>query len=261
MVSVSPNGVASADIRLFRGASICGVVRFDDGSPNPVARLSLLQRGGGGNWGVVQSSRSVPIEFDGRFCVEGLMAGAYRLQLSISFMQQKVSSAVGWVTNSSSKSNFSLTFFSGDTTVASQAKVLTLKNGEALNGQDITIPVSRLHALSGSVIDARTGQALNAGSVALVNADGNVAASVSIDVGTRTFNFDFAPEGEYKLRINDAREAQYEPPPTDARPGTRTKEKVLRAYNAGEVALILHSDTSGVTIPVQLKSETGIAAR
>jgi hypothetical protein len=247
-VDVRPNSAATAEVRLLRGGSIEGVVRFDDGSPDPAAKLALLQRNDKGRWETMQHFRSINVDDDGRFRVDGLEAGEYTLRLSMELEDKKQSAALGWVTNSSSSTKYSLTIYSGDTALDSEAKALKVAAGEELTGEDITIPVAKLHALSGAVVDAHSGQALNAGRASLVNADGKVAASAMVDAETRTFTFGFAPEGEYTLKVSDAREVE---PLRDAGAGHgRAQVKTLRAYGDGAVAVVLHGDVSGLTVPV-----------
>jgi hypothetical protein len=253
-VNVSPNGAATADVWLAHGASLSGMVKFDDGSPATTAKLGLMKRQTANAWSDVQGARNLHIDGEGQFRVDGLEAGDYMLHLSVILLTgQKVSAALGWVTNSMSTGSYTLDIYSGDTTLRSEAKVLTLADGQALSGQDLTIPVSMLHAVSGSVIDARTGQALNAGQVRLTNVKGEGAAIVSIDAETRTFTFAFAPEGEYTLKIRDAREVQFEPASADAGSRQRAREKLLRAYETGEMPVIIHGEMSGLTLPVNEK--------
>jgi hypothetical protein len=253
-VSVGPNGAATADVWLTHGASLSGMVKFDDGSPATTAKLGLMKRQAANSWVDVQGARDLHIDGEGQFRVDGLDAGDYMLRLSVVLLKgQKVSAALGWVTNSMSTGAYTLELYSGDTTLRSEAKVLTLTDGQALSGQDLTIPVSKLHAVSGSVIDARTGQALNAGQVRLMNAKGDSAAAASIDAETRTFTFAFAPEGEYTLRIGDAREVQSEPPSADAGSRQRAREKLLRAYQTGELPVIIHGEITDLTLPVNEK--------
>ena len=252
-VDVRPNSAATADVRLTRGASLGGVVRFDDGSPDTVAKLALLKRNAAGRWEALQSTRALSIEDDGRFRVYGLSPGDYTLKLSMDIYEQKRSAALGWVNYSSSSEKSSLQIYSGDTFLENEAKVLTLTDGQILDGQDITIPASKLHAVSGAVIDARTGQALNEGHVALMNADGKSVASASIDMDARTFTFGLAPEGEYTLKISDAREVQIDPVAGNSFPSQHSKETMLHGYDGGAVPVLINGEMTGVTIPVSEK--------
>jgi hypothetical protein len=261
-VDVRPNGVATADIRLTRGASVSGVVRFDDGAPDPAAKLTLMKRDNKGRWQDVQSARSLHVDSDGRYLADGLDAGEYTLHLTLELQEQKVSAVLGWVTNSSSTTKYSLDFYSGDTVVREEAKVLVLNDGQALSGADLTIPASKLHGLSGAVIDARTGQALNAGRVYLMNAKGAGVVGASIDAEARTFTFAYAPEGEYTLKITDAREVEMESASADPGAGSRARpqEKILRRYASAELPVVLQGDVMGVVLAVKEKAEAPQAA-
>ena len=142
--------------------------------------------------------------------------------------------------------------YSGDTTRDRDAKTITLEEDGRLTGVDVTIPASKLHSVSGAVLDARTGQPLNAGQVSLAYSDdGSTAASTNIDAATSAFLFNFVADGQYKLKTRDAREVRYDPVSLDlyGMPEDR-KSTTLRSYGAGEMPLVILGDINGVNLPV-----------
>ena len=145
----------------------------------------------------------------------------------------------------------------GDTVRERDARTVKLEEGQQMEGQDITIPVSKMHSISGALVDAGSGQALNAGHVALVYADdGKEVTSVAIDAETKTFSMPFVLEGAYKLTTKDAREVRYEPL-SDANNDPfhqNTKEIVLRQYGPGEMPVVVQTEMSGVNLPVEAKA-------
>ncbi len=259
-VSVRPNATSTMDIVLQRGAGLSGTVRFDDGTPYVGAGVFVQRRSGAGKW-VDTSSYSTRAfaDADGRWSLSGLLPGEYRLRIVLSVNDRKQSSLLGNNSSSSSYDRYTLNIYSGDTARESQAKTIKLEENEQRSGQDLTIPVSRLHQLSGAVVDATTGTPLNAGTVQLLYADdGSYAVSTNIDPDTRSFTFNFVPEGEYKLKIADAREVRFEPPPPDESdpnfPERNRRTAVLRRYASGEMPLTVHGEITGINLAVEAVS-------
>ncbi len=253
-VRVNANATAVLDIRLIRGASVSGAVRFDDGTPYATARVSL-KRHEDGKWVSLRSEADQDrVDATGHWRISGLLPGEYRAQVNLSLDDRRQSSTFGPSNSSSSRDRYSLTFFSGDTTREREATSVTLADGQDLGNLDITIPVSKLHPLSGAVVDARTGRALNAGRIQLLYADdGKTVTSAQIDAATRTFSMGFVPEGEYRLLIRDAREVRLEENTSaSADPfGPQPKEIVLREYAPGELPETVHGEIAGITLAVE----------
>ena len=261
-VTVRPNSTATLDIRLQRGATVSGMARFDDGIPYPGAYVSVERHEADGKWVAPHGAGSGHADGDGRWQISGLVPGEYRVRLNLSLEDRQQSTLLGNSIAQRSRTKYSLTIYSGDTARERDAKPVTLEENQQLGGEDITIPVSKLHAVTGAVVDATTGKALNAGRVQLVYADdGKSLNTATIDPETRTFTFDFVPEGEYKLKTDDAREVRPEPA-ADAssdeeffrvqRKGTAT----LRQYAPGEMPLVVQGDLNAVNLAVQAKAAT-----
>ena len=146
-VEVRPNGAATADVRLSRGASIEGTLRFDDGSPYPGGYPSLMKRDEKANWqSIPMRDNFTRADDQGRYRIVGLAPGEYTVMTQLDLKTQTQSAAIGWIGSTSSSTRFSIRFYTGDTARQKDAKSLMLADGQALNGQDITIPVSKLHA-------------------------------------------------------------------------------------------------------------------
>lgn len=261
-VAVRPNATSTLDVMLQRGAGISGALRFDDGTPYVGGRIFVQRRNAEGKWVSTSgySDRAVA-DADGRWEVSGLLPGEYRLRVVLSVNDRKQSSLLGNSSSSTSYDMYTLSFYSGDTARERDAKSFKLEENQQLDGEDLTIPVSKLHAITGAVVDANTGQPLNSGALELDYSDGgDEAASTSIDPESRTFTFNFVPEGQYKLRAKNAREVQFEAPPPDEDdpnfPNRFRRPITLRQYAPGEISLTVQGDTSAVNLPVELKSTT-----
>ncbi len=257
-VSVSPNNTVAVNVRLEQGASLAGNIRFDDGSPFANALVSVKKHGSDGKWAAPRATE-VYTEADtgGHWQIGGLPPGEYRIEVLLRIEERHRSSLLSDNTSSWNNTLFSVPVYFGDTERARDAKTVTLTDNQRADNQDVTLPIAKMHTLTGAVVDARTGQALNAGRVSLVDGEDDAEmTSAAIDAQTRTFVLPFIPEGTYKLKTKDAREARIESIPLgDGVFGTpQSKETILREYAPGEVPLIVQGEMSGVNLPVAAKA-------
>ena len=257
-VSVSPNNAAAVNVRLEQGASLAGNVRFDDGTPFASALVSVKKHGADGKWAAPRATE-VYTEADtgGHWQIGGLPPGEYRIEVLLRIEERHQSSLLSDNTSSWNNTLFSVPVYFGDTERARDAKTVTLSDNQRVDNQDVTVPIAKMHTLTGAVVDARTGQALNAGRVLLVDADDDTEiTSAAVDAQTRAFVLPFIPEGTYKLKTKDAREARIESIPLEEGSfGTpRFKTTTLREYAPGELPLIVQGEMSGVNLPVAAKS-------
>jgi hypothetical protein len=253
-VNVAPNNVANIDVRLTQGAAVSGKVLFDDGAPYAGASLNLKQRGPDGK---LQSVRLItPQETDdqGYFRFAGLLGGEYVLTVDLLITDSWVNSVLGQTTSSSSNYGYGLTFYSGDTPRQKDAKSFKLDDSQELSGQTLTVPISKLHAVSGAIVEQSSGKVVNKGTVTISYADDNSElTSAEVTPDDPAFHFSFLPEGEYTIKVKSASESHRE---TIANgPGTmppfRIKDTVVRTFTPLDpMPLIVHSDMVGVTLPV-----------
>jgi hypothetical protein len=73
------------------------------------------------------------------------------------------------------------------------------------------LPISKLRRLTGHVAAGPTGHLVNAASVELLTTDKKSIAKSSIDREDGLFHFEFVPEGDYTLRVTNARDVTWEP--------------------------------------------------
>jgi len=109
-VSVAANRGSTAEVRLLRGASVSGVVRFDDGSPDGSADVKLWSKNKKGEWaqykgGLLGSAGGSTTTGDaGQFRLSGLPAGEYLLSVGLevtTVMVDRVGDRTdGWYSNS-----------------------------------------------------------------------------------------------------------------------------------------------------------------
>ena len=256
VVAVRPNSNAILDLHLERGAGLSGTIRFDDGTPFMNATLIVQRHRSDEKWVSPQINYSrTTADVDGHWQISGLMPGEYRVRVSLELSERYQSALLGNSISSSGATLYSLLFYSGDTFRERDVKTIKLEDNQQASGEDVNIPISKLHPVSGALVDAQTGQPLNAGSVELVYADANDSLnSVNIDPETRTFTFFFVPEGQYKLRTGDGREVRFDEPADPQRePFNPRKSTTLRAYDPGEIEITVQGETTGVTLPLKAR--------
>lgn len=258
-VTVTANRSTAVEVRMQRGAALSGNVLYDDGSPASGVLLRLWQRDKEGKW--VQRSgdpvggmTQVSVDDQGHYRFAGLPEGEYLLQADVLLQDVYVnglfgSSASGW----SSNTRYSLNVFYGDAYRTSKAKAVRVGDAEERHGLDLTIRLAEMHKLSGSVL-APDGHVANAASVALLwNDDKSELVSTSVRAADNTFSFDFVPDGEYTLRVTDARDVTRVDVPNcpNCVPPFHTEDKTVRTFGSAEQPVVLHTDVQALTVTVQ----------
>jgi hypothetical protein len=261
-VAVDPNRVSTIDVQLRRGASISGYIRYDDGSPAPDLGIRVLRKNVSGKWvgvrvqGAVRGSRPASDD-QGRYRIVGLPAGEYILETELEVSEHYTDHLFDSSTSSGSSSHgstrFGIRIYSGGETRQRNATLIKLNDGEDDSNEDIVIPLSKLHSVTGSIVQARTGRVVNAGTATLLYPDDNSqAASARVDKDDSTFRFDFVPEGNYILKVTNARDVTREEIPN--RPGslppTHTEETTIRTYGPQQQPIVITGDMSGVLVSV-----------
>jgi hypothetical protein len=134
---------------------------------------------------------------------------------------------------------------------AKDAKPFDLRQGEEQSGEDIQIPISKLHTVRG-VVTARDGHALNGGQVTLLYPDDKTQVSEAKITSDAEFDFSFVPEGDYLLHVSNASDNDYKEIPScqGCMPPTRTETHVLKSYGTAEVPIHVGDDVTGVSVAV-----------
>lgn len=242
-VTVAANRTTISDIVLNKGAVIAGAVHFDDGEPDSKAVVSLLRKDNSGKWtefatleGLMNGART---DDQGSFRLTGLPAGEYLLRTSLELEAPSVNSPGS---ASTLDRNYRWDIYLGDGVRPRDAKSIQLKDGEESNGDNIAIPLSKLHAITGTVFNLETGAPINRATVELHNADDDTTCTVTeIAPANGQFHFPYVAEGEYTLKVTNA---------SDIIPG-KGDQKPIRTYADTTQSLIVKNETSGVTISVK----------
>jgi hypothetical protein len=262
-VTVAANRTSTVEVRIYKGSTISGAIRFDDGAPDANTGVSVLTKDNSGKWVSFRTNLiagpfgGTTTDDQGHYRISGLPAGEYLLQTSLALTDIFVSSLFTESQSTSHNKRYSLNLYSGDVFRPRDAKAIKLGDGDEADSVDITIPLSKLHSVSGSVLAAGSGRAINAGHVIILYSDENTElASVDIGKEDSAFHFYYVPEGDYILKVTVARDVTREEVsyPAGTVPPTYTVEKKLRDYDVEPQPLIVHGDITGLTIPAQIKS-------
>ncbi len=261
-VSVTPNRTSTAEVRLLKGATVSGTIRFDDGTPDSNTGVSLLRKEKSGKWTrfsaklLSTSSSSTNTNDQGSFRITGLPAGEYLLKTSLEISDLMLNHIFGDSRSSYGSTRYSLDIFFGNAMRQRDAKMIKLAEGEDSAGNDIEVPLTTLHAISGTVLEGATGHTVNAAHVSIHYTDDHTQlVSTTVREDDNAFHFLYVPEGEYTLEVTDAHDVTRTEVPTcpQCLPPSHTEEKTVRTFGAAEQPLILHSDISNLTVAVPPK--------
>ena len=156
-VSVAPNRTSTAEVHLLKGATISGTIHFDDGTPDSNAGISLYRKDTSGKWGrfstklLSTSWSSMNTNDQGSFRVTGLPAGEYLLKTSLEISDLQLNHIFSDSRSSAGNTRYSLDIYSGNAMRQRDAKAIKLADGEDSGANDIEIPLSTLHAITGTV--------------------------------------------------------------------------------------------------------------
>lgn len=258
-VSVAPNRTTSTEVRILKGAVISGSIRFDDGSPDVGANVMIFRKDKLGKWAGFRTflagrTANSGTDDQGRYRISGLPAGEYLvatdLQLS-DIIVGGIFSRTGF--SSSSSTRYSLNIYYPDSTRQRDAKPIKLGDGEEAASVDIEIPLTKLHSVTGSIVEAGAGQTINSAIVTLLYPDDNSKlVSTQIRKGDDAFHFYFVPEGSYTIKVTNAKTVTREEVANTrgSIPPTRIVEKKLRDYGDMEQPITLQTDMTGVLLAV-----------
>lgn len=267
-VSVEGNQSTSVEVRLERGAAISGNVSFDDGSPASGLTVKVLRKEKDGKWAVVETSAMSPFKTgantddQGHYRIAGLLSGEYTAQTDLTLNETLVSGFLGSAFSSMVKTHFSLPVFSGGGVRPATAVPFKVGAGEERTGEDIVIPLAKLHGVTGTIMAGRDGHIVNGGTVALLYADDkSEMASVNVNADDSTFHFEFVPEGEYIVQVKSAGDVVREeiPNPPNTMPPTDTRVRILHSYGGSEQPLSVHGEINSVVLSVPEQSAKGSA--
>lgn len=256
-ITVEPNLPAVVNVTIERGAAISGTVSYDDGSPATGVGLTLLVRQKD-TWRHIPSNpfeKSSPYgrtDDRGQYRISGMPPGEYLLEAELNLMKAFYTIDEHGNTTGGQVSLASLAVYSGGKTRRADAAPITLTSGEERSGEDIQIPLSRLHTVRGNIIAAHDVHVLNGGRVSLLYPDDrSVAGQASLNGDEDGFTFSFVPEGDYILH-EGASDVEYRDVPNarNSWPSSTTEAHTLRQYGAADQPIQVIGEITGLIVSV-----------
>lgn len=216
-VSVEPNQTSSLTIVMERGAAIGGSVRYDDGSPAVGITVDLLRKQQDGSWKSVQKTAG-PFAFllgttaltddRGGYRRAGLMPGLYTVEAKLPVVEMFITGPSGKMSSTLfSTSADALQVYLENATRLSDAKTVELRSGDEWTGADITIPVTGLHSLAGTVTAKFDGHAIGHGTIQLLDPKDKTVLRTTELHKDGTFAFRYVPEGSYTVKIDGLKDS------------------------------------------------------
>jgi hypothetical protein len=248
----------STDVTLERGAAISGNITYDDGGPAgelQVTALSRMHQEGKETWAQFKSlpgDEFKPIYIDdrGNYRISGLPAGKYLVQVTLDLTQQITYLSYGGGSTSESGHYDIITIYSGSTLRLKDAAGFSLGLGEERAGEDLRIPISKLHTIRGNIVSAHDGHVINGGQVGLYNADDkSIAAQSNSSEEDPGFTLNFVYEGDYTLTSTIAFDVDYQlQPGTGVLSPPQYNGIPRHLYGSASISLHVDGDMDGVTL-------------
>jgi hypothetical protein len=258
-IAIESGQPVTVDVSLERGAAISGNISYDDGTPATGFEVTVLVRmiqDGKETWAPIKPPPNSRGSFDtddrGNYRITGLPARKYIVQAMLSF--NKTITYISSNGSSGSGTNGgSFTIYSGSTLHLKDAASFAIDLGEERTGENLRIPLSKLHTITGNIVSAHDGHVVNSGQVYLFRSDdSSYAGSANLSEDDPDFTFNFIYEGEYSLSSPMSADVDYQVrPPQAGSPSPPQYDGHLRQlYGAAGKHLHVDGDMLGVTLAV-----------
>ena len=264
-VTVTAGHIAQAEVTLVRGGAISGTVHFDDGSPAIHVPVALMHKGKDGKWtemrvkGLADGWGDLSSDDRGAYHLPGLPAGDYLVKATLTRDNISLDHVFAGEGGSMMMGDgYNLAFFQGDVTRPKDAKPIHVDEGVDAEGNDIDLPVSKLYAVSGGVVQAGTAHTINAAQLALVYADDDTElAKTQVSKDDDQFHFAFVPAGNFVLKATNVREVSRTEVPSCEHcfPPTHTDEKLVRSFADASQPLMVQTDMEGVVVNATVRAK------
>jgi hypothetical protein len=208
-------------------------------------------------WDIFKLSPNSPlsqIQTDdrGNYRINGLPARKYVVQVTLDLIRITIYSSGG--TAAYGSGGKPLTVYSGSTLRLKGAASFAVNSGEERTGEDLRIPLSKLHTITGKIVSVHDGHVINSGQVDFYNTEDNsFAGSANLSQDDPDFTFNFIYEGGYMLMSFMSADVDYQLLPQQ--PGSSAfppqyDGHVLHLYGSASKPLHVDGDVDGVTIAV-----------
>jgi hypothetical protein len=238
------------DVRLERGGSISGVIRYDDGSPAADLKAIRMVLQENGKWIVDTFNPLVPATTSddrGHYRISGLAKGKYAVKSELPTNLMISGLGAG---SASIHSNFgdALVVYSGGVFREKEIKPIEVGPGEDVDGVDLVFPVDNLHLVSGSVTAKSDNHPLNAGWVSLKDSETKATLRHTKIEEDGSFKFNYVPEGQYQLVTSRAGDMDKNAP--GGAMVQMLNPKFLKSYQDATISIEVKGDQTGLVVQV-----------
>jgi hypothetical protein len=249
------------DVRLERGGSIDGVIRYDDGNPAVGVTPVRMVMQEDGKWKVDSfnpgAQQTNTTDDRGHYRISGLAKGKYAVKAELPTMQSIRGLAGAF--NSHYNMGDALVVYSGGVFREKDIKPIEVVQGEDADGIDIVFPVDSLHVVSGTVTAKTDSHPLNSGWVSLKDPETKAMLRGTMIEEDGSFKFNYVPEGQYELVTMHAGD-------TDKNaPGGAFVQKInptfLKKYQDATIPIDVKGDQTGFTVQVADQPAAGAPAK
>ena len=250
-IVVQPNQSAHVDIRIQRGASISGTVRYDDGSPVPGVNPTLMKLDKDGKWKQLAGTTTMPINSDdrGHFRLFGLQPGKYAVKAALPTIQAAV--GLGAMPSIHSSMGDMLTVYSGGALHEKDIKPVEVVAGDDIDGVDVIFPLDNLHTVAGTVVAKSDQHTVNSGWVSLADADTKEQIRGTAIEPDGSFRLNYILDGQYTLKVAGAADTEKSADGGSAGIFAQFMSgKTLKSYDSTEMPLTVKSESTGLVLLV-----------
>ena len=255
-VTVISGQTARMDFRLQRGGAIDGRILYDDGSPVIGAWINVLRKDEKRGWvpltdiALSRFPYAQTTDDRGHYRLAMLPPGEYIVSAGIRQVAMSISGGTMPGVTVPEDNLRSTQIYFGGSTRRDQARPLTLRNSEEITGADITVAMTKLHLITGTVIAASDGHPIDRATVSLVDSvDGNPVREVTV-FGSGRFTISLVPEGNYLLRVSEAMDGEIQAVPVEGGTGTSSQFVPKHVFGDTQQPLVVGGDVSGLTVKV-----------
>jgi hypothetical protein len=237
------------DVRLERGSSISGVIRYDDGNPAPDVKAIRMVMQEDGKWMVDTFSplNPAPATDDrGHYRISGLPKGKYAVRADLP-TNQSISGLGSGSFDMHPNTGDALVIYSGGVFREKDVKPIEVGAGEDVDGVDLVFPVDNLHLVSGTVTAKTDNHPLNTGWVSLNDAETKAMLRHTQIEEDGSFKFNYVPVGQYQLVTSRAGDTDKNAPGGVMQMLNPT---FLKSYQSATIPINVKDDQTGLVMQV-----------
>jgi protocatechuate 3,4-dioxygenase beta subunit len=251
LITVAPNSTLQADVTLRRSGSISGKILYDDGSPVININIQFARRDANGKLQAFARAGYLT-DSHGDYGIESLSAAEYAIRIQLAAEEQEMRSAQygdGITRTRLQETPFVvLPIYSGSVFRERDAAIIKVEDGQETGDVNITIPISRLHEVDGTLL-ASDGGAINDGRIALLYPDTHDELESVRAHEDGTFRLPLVPEGDYIIAVTEARDKTEIQIPFPTNPsGFSVRTRTLRTYGTLAEPLTVDTDIQSLNL-------------